>query len=312
LFRFCCQCLALCVALWGSHALAPAAEVLTADEPAAQKLTVRTQLGRIFIGRLDPLSTHQTLVLRSGSYDMHVLRPIDWDQITELRVDGQPSSPDMLLRQLDSSGWPPGPESLPVPPAPELPAPSETRADVRTPAPSRVVPVATQYDEPQPLPVATLYIDAWAGKWSWGADNDGIFVRIFPLDQYGNLVPVNGTLEVDLIGTQYATFTRGEPFPPLAHWAQIVSPDDMHGNGAVYRFPYQAYQPEFDLQFGSLGIVHARLSVPGQGVFDDTATMVRVRPYSSTRDRLQMHRGGRFFPNERTQRGMNDSSGWPH
>jgi hypothetical protein len=43
-------------------------------------------------------------------------------------------------------------------------------------------------------------------------------------------------------------------------------------------------------------------------VFDDTADMVWVRPYSATRDRLQMHTGGRFFfPWERTSRGMNDS-----
>jgi hypothetical protein len=157
-------------------------------------------------------------------------------------------------------------------------------------------------------PARSVSIEAWAGKWTSYVDNDGIAVRIFPLDAYGNIVPVAGTLEVDLIGTQSASMTRGEPFPRLARWVQRVNYQDVGGDGAVYRFPYQAWHPEFDLQLGSLGAVHARLSVPGQGVFDDTASMVWVRPYSSTRDRLQMHTGGRFFPDlERTSRGMNDS-----
>jgi hypothetical protein len=44
--------------------------------------------------------------------------------------------------------------------------------------------------------------------------------------------------------------------------------------------------------------------VPGHGVFDDTATMVRLRQYDSTRDRIQQYRGIRFFPQERTTRGI--------
>jgi hypothetical protein len=97
------------------------------------------------------------------------------------------------------------------------------------------------------------------------------------MDAYGNIVPVNGTLEVDVIGEQPAHRTYGEPFPPLLRWATKVRPEDVGANGATFRVPFQAWHPEFDLKLGSMGAVHARLSVPGQGVFDDTATMVWLR-----------------------------------
>ncbi|MFH1923324.1 MAG: hypothetical protein ABIP48_25965, partial [Planctomycetota bacterium] len=72
--------------------------------------------------------------------------------------------------------------------------------------------------------------------------------------------------------------------------------------GAKYRFPFQAVHPEFDLELAPYAAVHARLSVPGEGVFEATESDVRVRPYSATRDHLQYTTGQRFFPLERTGR----------
>jgi hypothetical protein len=40
--------------------------------------------------------------------------------------------------------------------------------------------------------------------------------------------------------------------------------------------------------------------VPGQGTFETTESLLRIRPYSAVRDQLQLSTGRRFFPRERT------------
>jgi hypothetical protein len=266
-------------------------------------LVVEMANGRVFAGRLDAHTTRQTLVILSGTQGMYLRRQIEWSQAKRIRVDGQPMTAAEVLARFGNEGWPRHVEELPVPsvtPSPPAPMP---------PGPSRPIdadPDDEEPGEPSPLPVASLAIEASVGKWQMGAENDGVLVRIFPMDLYGNIVAVDGILEVEIIGER-GTQTQTEPFPELARWTFQVRGQDITARGATYRVPFQALHPEFDLKLGSTGAVHARLSVPGQGMFDDTATMVWLRPLSTTRDRLQHQTGGRFFPTERTNRGMNDS-----
>jgi len=82
----------------------------------------------------------------------------------------------------------------------------------------------------------------------------------------------------------------------------VIRPAEMGPNGVVLRFPFQRSNPEFNQKWSvaSVGMVHARLSVAGNGVFDDTASFTRIRPYSPVRDRMQQRQGRRFHPLERT------------
>jgi hypothetical protein len=89
----------------------------------------------------------------------------------------------------------------------------------------------------------------------------------------------------------------------LGHWERPVDPGDFGPGGAVYRLPFQEVHPELDTSMAPRGAVHARLSVPGQGTFEATSSMVRIRPYSAIRDALQRETGFRFFPQEWTQDG---------
>jgi len=114
---------------------------------------------------------------------------------------------------------------------------------------------------------------------------------------------VRGTLEVELIGRQTGVAKPPQPFARLGHWAQPVSVDDFGSRGAAYRLPFQGVHPEFQLAVAPHGAVHARLSVPGQGTFEATASTVRIRPYSAVRDQWQQATGYRFFPQETTQDG---------
>ena len=155
-------------------------------------------------------------------------------------------------------------------------------------------------------PVASLQIDAELGHWTPGVESSGLVVHVWPLDADGRLTRIDGTLDVDLIGTQFGGPTvgddRGTNFPNLGRWSEAVRASDCGSSGAVYRLPFQAAHPEFDTEIQPHAIVHARLTVPGQGVFETSQGMVRIRPYDAQRDRLQEETGERFFPVERTDR----------
>jgi hypothetical protein len=139
------------------------------------------------------------------------------------------------------------------------------------------------------------------GKWGPGVDADGLVVEVSPLDAQGELVPAQGTVDIELTG-QGASQTAGGEFATLGRWVQSVWPEDFGYRGARCRLPFQAVQPEFDLRWAPKGIVHVRLSVPGDGVFEASAAMTRIRPFSEVRDNYQETTGRRFLPNERTSR----------
>ena len=146
-------------------------------------------------------------------------------------------------------------------------------------------------------------------------------VRVYPLDADGAVVPVRGTLTVDL----WAEVTpersgwdwRQEPFQNAGHWTEVVRPADFGGHrrgavvdGASYRLRfYPSFHPEFEHWMAWRGAVHACLAVPGQGTFEATDDMAIIRPWSTVREHLQQvtrhgyFPGYRYFPDERTDDG---------
>ena len=107
-------------------------------------------------------------------------------------------------------------------------------------------------------------------------------------------------LSVQVIGQNYAR--HGQAFPEIGRWNRRVRIADYDGlRGALYRLPFRTVNPELDMEFGSYGIVHARLGVSGHGSFE-ASLQVRVRTDSRLRDQLQLLKHRRFFPSERTGR----------
>jgi hypothetical protein len=131
---------------------------------------------------------------------------------------------------------------------------------------------------------------------------DGLIVDVYPLDATGRPVSVNGTLDVRLIAEHTGVVKRKQPFSTEGRWTRPVRREHFGLNGASYRLPFGRFHPQFDLRSSAYGAVHARLSVPGKGVFEATETTVRIRPYGLLRDGLQQATGRRFFPVERTGR----------
>ena len=68
---------------------------------------------------------------------------------------------------------------------------------------------------------------------------------------------------------------------------------------APIQLAFQAAHPEHDTTWAPHAIVHVKLVVPGQGVFQDTLDGVRVRQFAPTRDLLERQTGRRFFTVER-------------
>ena len=160
-----------------------------------------------------------------------------------------------------------------------------------------------------PPPVTTIAFDARVANWDADVETDGLVVDLYPLDAYGNIVPVRGTAEVEFFASQrrdfqYAPLSGGDTFELLERWTRSFEPFDVGSGGIRLRLPFGAIHPELrsDWLAWPLGLVHVRLVVPGAGVFDDSRDAVRVRPWAPNRDYLEMNTGRRFLPTERLGR----------
>lgn len=283
-------------------------------EDIARPLAVTVASGRVFTGQLDPRTDDSRLWLRWTHGTISVLRPIDWDRVVEVRSDGDTVAANDLRRAAVPSqasavdaaepktfrfhSWRPG-DSQPAGSARKVPRVSI----VPVAAPSRPLGTAGAFDRPGASPVRSLAIDAWAANWDGDVEVDGVVVDVRPLGASGAVVPVHGTLEVNLIGWRTGRTRPNQPPMRLGRWTRSVRVEQIGPSGAEYKLPFQGIHPEFDLQWASCGTVHARLSVPGQGTFDATESTVRIRPYSALRDHLEQTTGQRFYAAERTGRG---------
>lgn len=261
---------------------------------AAGQITVSVASGRTFVGELDPRTDHDLLWLRVGKGPIVVRRPIEWERVVRVRQGEKELSADELRTLAQASQETSGPKLLPQPP---IPAEDLAAAKTWLTTPGR----GSGREQLSPM-VGSLQINVELGHWTAGVEPSGIVVCIHPTSADGVLTPVDGTLAIDLIGQRPASQNQGDGLSPLGRWTQTVRAADFGPLGAVYRFPFQAVHPDFDVELRAHGLVHTRLSVPGQGTFEASAAMVRIRPYSSVRDRLQQTTGSRLAPIEQTDR----------
>ncbi len=258
---------------------------------ASEPISVLLTSGRHFTGLVDARTDDFRLWLRVESGSITLLRPIDWDRVTGAQIGAKKLSADELRAESsslksaqttiehDEAGVPPlgGTERLKAVFDPE----AQSRRELHH-------------------PVRSIQIDATLGHWTATTEATGIVVTLQPLDALGNLVAVDGTLDVDLIGQRLTVVTEGNGFPRLGRWTIAVRPADFGPSGAVYEFSFQAVHPDFHFDLDPHALVHARLSVPGQGTFEVSQAMVRIRAYSSVRDHVQQATGSRYLPEEQT------------
>jgi hypothetical protein len=263
------------------------------EHAAADSISVSVASGRTFVGEIDPQTDRDLLWLRIGEGPIVVRRPIEWGRVVRVRQGEKELSADELRAFARASKEETSARRIPPPP---IPAQDWTVAKAWLTAP------ASDHGGPSDgaAQVGSLQIDVALGHWTAGVEPTGIVVCIHPTAVDGALRPVDATLAIDLVGQRPASQNQGDGLATLGRWTQTVRAADFGPLGAVYRFPFQAVHPDFDLELRAHGLVHARLSVPGQGTFEASQAMVRLRPYSSVRDRLQQNTGSRFAPIEQT------------
>jgi len=259
--------------------------------------------GRTLSGELDAKTDRQTLWLRWTRGSASIRQPIPWQRIVRIHVGDQVLSGIDFVRTFDV------PEAAPAlagdKAAGELcirGKPATTAWELRGPEANAIGP-ASRFG-PQASQVRSLAIEVQVANWNSGVEVDGLVVDVYPLDAVGRMMPVRGTLEVDLIGHQATRARPGRTFPQIGRWMQPVALTDFGASGARYHLAFQHIHPESEFSLAPFGVVHARLSVPGEGVFEASAAAVRIRPYSAVRDQLQRATGQRFFPQERTAAGL--------
>ncbi len=263
------------------------------DARGNDNITVTLASGRTFVGQIDSQTDQDILWLRVTHGPIVLLRPIEWVRV----VRGWQGSKPLTSAELQVAA-----QSLKS----ERPARAEQTGHEIPPPPTPAQDIPLVPAPPRPAvstaPVTSLDIDAQLGHWTPTVESSGFAVTIFPTDADGQLTPASGTLDVDLIGQLLSGNDTAGDFPSLGHWTIAVSPSDFGPSGAVYHCPFQAVHPDFDYDLRPIGLVHARLTVPGDGVFEASQALVRIRHYSSIRDRNQQTTGDRFFSIEQTGR----------
>jgi len=265
-----------------------------------EALIVRTVDGRVLAARLDRSTGTEFLVLCWRRSATTITRTVAWDDVSTVELGGVtfrgPEFRQATLQTLPLLGPPPASVRdgwLLVGRAESLPA---------TPAATTSVPAISS---PPTCPrLEWLSVEAQLGRWSAAVDPQGLVLCVMPIDDRGQILPVDGVLEVDLIGDLVGAIRPQAPYASIGRWTQRLRPDDFGPQGAVVRLPFQGPRPEFDGRLGTYATVHARLGVAGQGVFEASATPVRVRTANPLRDRLQHANGQRYYPQEATETGQ--------
>jgi hypothetical protein len=280
--------LANCLAIAG---LAAIAAVASADEP---QLAVHVASGRQFRGTLDSTSTSDKLVIRSEQAGITLRRPIRWERVARATVDGSPIEVN-ALRTMAVSRQPTSTDKPPV----------LKKIEMRSEAPIQAAP-AEREPLVEELPrVAMVVFDAAIANWDADVETDGVLIDVAPVDINRRLVPVSGTLEVELFAPQRRTLdlapqSGGDTLELVERWTRAITPDDFGPSGARLRLPFGAITPELQPNWTAwhYGLVHVRLAIPGHGVFEDSRDGVRVKPWAPNRDRLEMKTGQRFLSTE--------------
>jgi len=264
-------------------------------------VSVRVKSGRTFVGQIDAQTDARELWLRFDAEGAAIYRPIRWHRVVSATVDGQQLSAEQLQSHV-AQRWSRRTVAL-LPP----------ESSVATWGANGTTSNSRHAEPEQPAlgavaPIRSLTAEAFAANWNNTVDADGVVVEISPRDAQGRPTEVEGVLEATLIGeqtvnTSIVPHSAGLIVRELGRWSTNVRPEDFGGGTAAFRFPFQAIHPQFDLDIGRFSLVHVRLTVPGQGVFERTVENVRIRPYSIVRDEIQRQTGQRFLPNERTSRG---------
>lgn len=276
------------------------------SQAKGEPITVGVKSGRRFTAEIDVRSNADKLWLRFSKETSSILRPIEWSSITEIRRGEETLSIEQVRTDAiaANAALPPKPKTALAKRAVEG---GPSRGSFQT---WNIRPASAEEPVEPRRPVRSISFDAYLANWDADVEADGLYLSLSALDGTGFTTPVDGTLEVELLGDRRPPLTRGNAFPVLARWSRQVTAAEMENSGGYYRtrLEFQALDPEYNLWINTHALVHVRFSVPGDGAFEASMDGVRMRGFTPVRDRAQAAFGTRFLPTERTGRGHRESS----
>lgn len=153
--------------------------------------------------------------------------------------------------------------------------------------------------------VVSLSIDAYVANWDQDAELDGLVLHLYPINSQGEIVPVNGQVEMQLIGQRHRELdwlgrNNREKFPELEQWTMRVRKSDFGPDGATLKLEFRRIRPEFRTELAESALLTGSLGVAGQGRFDASSADVIIRPFSRFRDEhsLRSRTRSRVYPHE--------------
>jgi hypothetical protein len=133
--------------------------------------------------------------------------------------------------------------------------------------------------------VQSLSITAHVANWDRDADMDGIELQLIPRDTRGEVIPIQGSIKVELLGRSYSPVRGSLPFT-LGKWSQSVPLNAFSNRKEVIcRLPFLSGSFDDNSEFQAMGLLRVQLNVAGQGDFFAESS-VRVRTYNPIRDEL--------------------------
>lgn len=175
--------------------------------------------------------------------------------------------------------------------------------------------------------IRSIRITADLGNWDGDLQADGLQVLVTPEGADRVAFPADGQITFKLLGIESPHRGRSQRTLSQQHfstsrfrhersrvrsdgfrtvelglWTERLQEARLVAGGFVFELPFTRFDPEQSLAVQSEAVLVARLSVPGQGVFEAVSPTLFLRSYSSLRDQLQLQTGQRFFPQERRSR----------
>jgi hypothetical protein len=267
---------------------------------AAESVTIELQNGHVVQGEPDEQTDDVRLWLRREVDGVQLASGFPWDQVRQVKNGNQVlAGREFFAAALATKSTGKTYQQLPYAGSavePVQPAAAEAEIPPRS--------VSEQFHRKAvERRVQTLYIEAYLAQWDGDPQTDGLRVFVYPLSADGELVPVNGQIDLFLLGEiERATGVVGNPTMPrfreLERGSQLVKVGDFARGAATYQLPFRQFHPDFYFDVARQSLLHARLGVPGQGLFMASDANVQLRGFSRIRDELQMKAPQRFFPQE--------------
>lgn len=258
------------------------AVLMAAPANAQQVVTIQLHDGRSVSGVVDEKTNNAQMWLRRSEQGMELSSGYNWNQISLGMVGQHEFDTDRLLAWAQQSTTP-GRKFNDL-----------LESEAAEPL-SSVQPSAAQKRSPQ-----ALVIEARLAQWDDDSQSDGLYVSLAPLDSNGQIVPVSGRVRLKLVTERdlrnsERSFQRSPTFVEAESTSHEVRIADFQNGPAVYKLPFSRSHPDFEPGMAWVGLVHARLSIPGCCALEASDASVALQELSCFRDQLQLYTPGRYL-----------------